>query len=58
LVPSEAELARREGRSCEPASLLLARIKSEQASKSMPIKIFRKSGLKNSKGIQEPKLAK
>ena len=30
LVPTEAELARREGRSYEPASELLARIKSER----------------------------
>jgi hypothetical protein len=30
LVPTEAELARREGRSCESASELLARIKSER----------------------------
>jgi len=33
LVPTEAELARREGRSYEPASVLLARIKSERESK-------------------------
>jgi type I restriction enzyme S subunit len=31
LVPTEAELARREGRSYEPASALLARIKAERA---------------------------
>jgi type I restriction enzyme S subunit len=30
LVPTEAELARREGRSYEPASELLARIKAER----------------------------
>jgi type I restriction enzyme, S subunit len=30
LVPTEAELARREGRSYEPASVLLARIKAER----------------------------
>ena len=30
LVPTEAELARREGRDYEPASVLLARIKSER----------------------------
>jgi type I restriction enzyme S subunit len=33
LLPTEAELARREGRSYEPASKLLARIKSERESK-------------------------
>lgn len=32
LVPTEAELARREGRSFEPASVLLERIRMEQAS--------------------------
>ena len=32
LVPTEAELARRESRSYEPASALLARIKAERAS--------------------------
>jgi type I restriction enzyme S subunit len=32
LVPTEAELARREGRSFEPASTLLARIKAERQS--------------------------
>jgi type I restriction enzyme S subunit len=32
LVPTEAELARREGRTYEPASALLARIQSERAS--------------------------
>ncbi len=58
LVPTEAELARREGRSYESASDLLARIKSERATKSMPIRIFRKRGLKNWKGIQEPKLTR
>jgi len=31
LVPTEAELARREGREYEPASALLARIKAERA---------------------------
>ena len=31
LVPTEAELARREGREYEPASVLLERIKSERA---------------------------
>jgi len=32
LVPTEAELARREGRSYEPASVLLERIKRERQS--------------------------
>jgi hypothetical protein len=32
LVPTEAELARREGREYEPASVLLERIKKERAS--------------------------
>jgi type I restriction enzyme, S subunit len=32
LVPTEAELARREGRSYEPASTLLARIRAERES--------------------------
>ncbi len=34
LVPTEAELARREGRSYEPASVLLERIRSEKAATS------------------------
>ena len=34
LVPTEAELARREGRSYEPASVLLERIKSERATQA------------------------
>ena len=34
LVPTEAELARREGRSYEPASALLARIRAERESSS------------------------
>jgi len=41
LVPTEAELARREGRSYEPASELLARIKSERESKRVPEKVRR-----------------
>jgi len=32
LVPTEAELARREGRDYEPASVLLERIRAERAS--------------------------
>jgi type I restriction enzyme S subunit len=35
LVPTEAELARREGRSYEPASVLLARIKAERTSQEL-----------------------
>lgn len=31
LVPTEAELARREGRDCEPASVLLERIRADRA---------------------------
>jgi type I restriction enzyme S subunit len=34
LVPTEAELARREGRTYEPASALLERIKAERATAS------------------------
>ena len=41
LVPTEAELARREGRSYEPASDLLARIKSERESKQASQKVRR-----------------
>jgi len=39
LVPTEAELARREGRSYEPASELLARIKSERDAKQVSQKV-------------------
>jgi type I restriction enzyme S subunit len=41
LVPTEAELARRERRSYETASELLARIKSERESKRVPEKVRR-----------------
>jgi type I restriction enzyme S subunit len=41
LVPTEAELARREGRSYEPASNLLARIKAERESKESSQKVRR-----------------
>jgi type I restriction enzyme S subunit len=41
LVPTEAELARRERRSYEPASDLLARIKSERESKQASQKVRR-----------------
>jgi len=44
LVPTEAELARRERRSYEPASDLLARIKSERESKVKSRKIHRNYG--------------
>jgi hypothetical protein len=36
LVPTEAELARREGRSYEPASVLLDRIRAERAAGPAP----------------------
>jgi type I restriction enzyme S subunit len=44
LVPTEAELARREGRSYEPASVLLERIKAEREKLDKPEKAkkFRK----------------
>ena len=38
LVPTEAELARREGRSYEPASVLLDRIRAERAAGPAPQK--------------------
>ena len=38
LVPTEAELARREGRSYEPASVLLERIKTERATQAQHTK--------------------
>jgi type I restriction enzyme S subunit len=41
LVPAEAELARREGRYYEPASVLLARIKSERDAKQASQKVRR-----------------
>ncbi len=44
LVPTEAELARREVRSYEPASELLARIKSERELKSRPVGVNRIRG--------------
>lgn len=37
LVPTEAELARRDGRKYEPASVLLERIRTDWASKSTPV---------------------
>ena len=43
LVPTEAELARREGREYEPASVLLERIKKERS--ATPVKRPRKAVL-------------
>jgi type I restriction enzyme S subunit len=42
LVPTEAELARREGREYEPASVLLERIKNEREKETKPNKRSRK----------------
>jgi len=42
LIPTEAELARREGRSYEPASTLLTHIKAERESKEK-LKAIRKT---------------
>ncbi len=47
LVPNEAELARREGRSYEPASTLLARIKAGRGIASPPVSKKRKKRLSN-----------
>jgi len=47
LVPTEAELARREGRFYEPASALLARIKAERAEKGTNLKPAGRSAFKN-----------
>jgi type I restriction enzyme S subunit len=44
LVPTEAELAHREARSYEPASVLLARIKSDRESKQASQKVRRNRG--------------
>jgi type I restriction enzyme, S subunit len=41
LVPTDAELARREGREYEPASVLLERIKRERASETKPPSVKR-----------------
>jgi type I restriction enzyme S subunit len=43
LVPTEAELARREGRDYEPASVLLERIRAERQAKEAPSKGVRKA---------------
>lgn len=50
LVPTEAELARREGRDYEPASVLLERIKSERAEQANGRKEKARSQLKPTKG--------
>jgi type I restriction enzyme S subunit len=42
LVPTEAELARREGREYEPASALLERIKKERVSETKPSRMKRR----------------
>jgi type I restriction enzyme S subunit len=42
LVPTEAELARREGRDYEPASVLLERIRAEREGKEAPSKGVRR----------------
>jgi len=44
LVPTEAELARREGRSYEPASVLLERIRAERAEGKPQAKKGRRRG--------------
>ncbi|HMO13605.1 MAG TPA: restriction endonuclease subunit S [Pirellulaceae bacterium] len=49
LVPTEAELARRENRSYEPASELLARIQAEKSSHPQPHSPKRGEGSKSSK---------
>jgi hypothetical protein len=52
LVPTEAELARRQGRSYKPASALLARIKSERESKDVVNRIWdRRNKKKRMRGI-------
>jgi type I restriction enzyme S subunit len=50
LVPTEAELARREGRDYEPASVLLERIKSERAEYAQGRKEKARSQMKPTKG--------
>ena len=42
LVPTEAELARREGRDYEPATKLLERIMAERLGDQKPVKTSRK----------------
>ena len=49
LVPTEAELARREGRSYEPASALLAHIKAERQAKEPPKRVRQDRGVSNRK---------
>jgi type I restriction enzyme, S subunit len=50
LVPTEAELARREGRSYERASALLARIKTERETKAVSKPARRNGGHRNIRG--------
>jgi type I restriction enzyme S subunit len=50
LVPTEAELARREGRDYEPASVLLERIRSERAEHAQGRKEKARSQMKSTKG--------
>jgi type I restriction enzyme, S subunit len=52
LVPTEAELARREGREYEPASVLLERIKAERASRSMTAHSSKRKTLRRVKGAE------
>jgi type I restriction enzyme S subunit len=49
LVPTEAELARREGRDCEPASVLLERIRAERGATTQPARRTRSSRKKTAK---------
>lgn len=49
LVPTEAELARREGREYEPASVLLERIKAEREKDAATAAANRKPGLRRKK---------
>jgi len=48
-VPTEAELARREGRSYEPASALLSRIKAERQAKEPSKKVRQDRVVRNRK---------
>ena len=54
LVPIEAELARREGRSYEPASVLLERIRAERASAAAAPKRRRQAATSASPGARSP----
>jgi type I restriction enzyme S subunit len=53
LVPTEAELARRDGRSYEPASQLLACIKSERESKGVSERVRRSQRQQKSDGFKK-----